>query len=152
MKPIITLAVAVFCFLTLSLSMQAHAFSLFGKFETVTANEDGVVAIPVDQVNDGKAHYFDYKAKGKEIRFFLVRSADGVIRAAFDACDVCYRSRKGYSQSGDYMVCNNCGMRFHSTRINVVKGGCNPSPLKRERRGDQMIIRAEDILSGARYF
>ncbi len=152
MKSIRLVTVLALCLLALSLALQAQAFSIFGKFQTVAPDQNGVAAIPVDQVNDGKAHYFKYMADGKEIRFFLIKSKDGVIRAAFDACDVCYRSRKGYSQSGDYMVCNNCGMRFHSTRINVVKGGCNPSPLRRVKKDGQMLITKQDILSGARYF
>jgi hypothetical protein len=56
-----------------------------------------------------------------------MKSADGVIRAAYDACDVCYRERKGYHQEGDDMVCNNCGRHFPSTSIEsagvtLVKG------------------------------
>ena len=110
------------------------------------------LTIPVSEVNDGKAHYFSIDMDGKEIRFFVVRSKDGKIRAAFDACDVCYRSKKGYSQQGDFMVCNNCGMRFHSTRINVVKGGCNPSPLERRTEDDKLIISLDAVRSGAKYF
>lgn len=110
------------------------------------------LSIPIDEVNDGKAHYYSIDLDGKEIRFFVVRSKDGIIRAAFDACDVCYRAKKGYAQQGDFMVCNNCGMRFHSTRINVVKGGCNPSPLERRTEGDKLIISLDAVKSGAMYF
>ncbi|WP_421900253.1 DUF2318 domain-containing protein [Maridesulfovibrio sp.] len=110
------------------------------------------LSIPINEVNDGQAHYYSIDLDGKEIRFFVVRSKDGIIRAAFDACDVCYRSKKGYSQQGDFMVCNNCGMRFHSTRINVVKGGCNPSPLERKTAGDKLIISLDAVRSGAIYF
>lgn len=109
------------------LSTPAHALFGFGKFETVEP-KNGAVTIPVADVSDGEAHYYTYEIPGKNINFFLLKSNDGVIRAAFDACDVCFREKKGYSQDGDFMVCNNCGMRFHSSRINEVKGGCNPSP------------------------
>ncbi|ACS78750.1 DUF2318 domain-containing protein [Maridesulfovibrio salexigens] len=113
---------------------------------------DKELSIPINEVNDGQAHYYSVNLDGKEIRFFVVRSKDGIIRAAFDACDVCYRSKKGYSQQGDFMVCNNCGMRFHSTRINVVKGGCNPSPLARETKDDKLVISLDAVRSGAMYF
>lgn len=113
---------------------------------------DQELSIPISDVNDGQAHYYSIDMDGKEIRFFVVRSKDGIIRAAFDACDVCYRSNKGYSQQGDFMICNNCGMRFHSTRINVVNGGCNPSPLERETKGDKLVISLEAVRSGAMYF
>lgn len=129
----------------------AQAFFSFGKYQAVEA-ADGTVSIPVADVSDGNAHYFSYAHDGGEVKFFVIKSRDGVLRAAFDACDVCYRSQKGYSQDGDTMVCNNCGQKFHTTRINVVRGGCNPAPLEREVRGDDLIIAVEDILTGASYF
>jgi uncharacterized membrane protein len=101
---------------------------------------------------DGKARHFDYPANGLTIRYFVLKSADGVIRAAFDACDVCWPAGKGYYQEGDEMVCRNCGRRFASVLINEVKGGCNPAPLHRTIQGDQLIIKAEDIIQGQTYF
>ena len=74
--------------------------------------------------DDGQAKFYRYRtAGGRDIKFFVMKSSDGVVRAAFDACDVCYRARRGYYQSGDVMVCRNCGRTFPSTRINVVQGG-----------------------------
>jgi uncharacterized membrane protein len=111
------------------------------------------VTVPVSTFDDGKAKYFSYQAPdGKTIKFFALKSSDGVIRAAFDACDVCYQSKKGYRQEGNFMVCNNCGQRFVSTRINEIKGGCNPSPLEREIEGGNLVIAVADILTGSRYF
>ncbi len=81
-----------------------------------------------------------------------MKSSDGVMRAAFDACDVCFREKKGYRQEGDVMVCNNCGQRFPSTKINVLKGGCNPAPLGRTVQGDSLVINASDIEQGGWYF
>ena len=75
-----------------------------------------------------------------------------MVRAAFDACDVCYAAKKGYRQEGNFMVCNNCGQKFISTRINEVRGGCNPAPLERKIVGDKLVIATADILTGARYF
>jgi uncharacterized membrane protein len=101
----------------------------------------------------GKAQYYEYKTEdGIRIKYFIIKSADGVIRAAFDACDVCWREGKGYAQKGDFMVCRNCGQRFASLRINEVKGGCNPGPLAREIKGGNVVIKTSDILEGKRYF
>ena len=111
------------------------------------------ITVPVSTFDDGKAKYFSYKApSGKTIKFFALKSSDGVIRAAFDACDVCYQSKKGYRQEGDFMVCNNCGQRFASVRVNEVKGGCNPSPLERKIEGENLVIAVADILTGSKYF
>jgi uncharacterized membrane protein len=110
------------------------------------------VRYPVSMFADGKARHFDYSANGLTIRYFVLKSADGVIRAAFDACDVCWPAGKGYYQEGDEMVCRNCGRRFASMLINEVKGGCNPAPLNRSIQGDQLIIKPEDIVQGQTYF
>ncbi len=113
---------------------------------------NGEVRIDLSQINDGQAHYFSFAAKDAVIPFFVIKSVDGVMRAAFDACDVCYREKKGYRQEGDQMVCNNCNMKFRSDLINVVKGGCNPAPLNRRIDGQQLVILDTDILKGAWYF
>ena len=110
------------------------------------------VDYPVSLFSDGKAKHFEYAFNGSIIRYFVLQSADGIVRAAFDACDVCWQSGKGYSQSGNEMVCNNCNRRFASDRINEVKGGCNPAPLERTIQGDRLVIRVNDIVQGQQYF
>jgi uncharacterized membrane protein len=114
--------------------------------------ESGEVRIPVSQIDDGKAHFFSYQAGGNTVRFFVLQSGDGVIRAAFDACDVCFREQRGYSQAGDAMVCNNCGQKFVSERINEVKGGCNPAPINRRVQNGHVVIAAADLARGSGYF
>ena len=103
---------------------------------------------------DGQAKYYSYKTpQGLEIRYFLLKSSDGVIRAAFDSCDTCWSSGKGYRQEGDFMVCNNCGLRFASVKINEIKGGCNPAPLTRAASGGKIIVKVKDIVEqGSFYF
>jgi uncharacterized membrane protein len=111
------------------------------------------VTYPAGQFDNGKARHFDYRTpEGVKVRYFILKSSDGVIRAAFDACDVCWREDKGYEQKGDVMVCRNCGRRFLSTRINEVSGGCNPVPLARKVEGGKVVIAVADILQGRRYF
>ncbi len=95
----------------------------------------GDVRLDTAQFDDGQARFYRYtSADGRDIRFFVLKSADGVIRAAFDTCDVCYRARKGYRQVWDTMVCNNCGQTFRSVDVNALQGGCNPVPLDRVSR------------------
>ena len=86
------------------------------------------------------------------IRYFILKSSDGIIRAAFDACDVCWPAGKGYYQDGDYMVCRNCGRRFASVLVNEVQGGCNPAPLNRSIQNDKVVIQIKDIQEGRQYF
>ena len=101
----------------------------------------------------GTAKFFDYKlSDNKPVRFFVIKSSDGVYRAALDACDTCYHAKKGYHQEGDDMICNNCGLHFHSSQINEVHGGCNPVGLPRTIEGSQLVIKASELESRGAYF
>ena len=118
----------------------------------VNAGAGGEVAIPLSELS-GKARFYEYAAaSGKTVRFFAMKSSDGVYRAAVDSCDVCFAAKKGYHQEGDDMVCNKCGNRFHSTQVNEVRGGCNPVGLDRAVSGDKLVIKASDLDAGASYF
>ncbi|WP_022662950.1 DUF2318 domain-containing protein [Paucidesulfovibrio longus] len=130
---------------------DAQAFGFFSKYKSVEA-VNGVVTVPVEEVDDGSAHFFEFDANGRSVRFFVLKSSDGVIRAAFDACDVCFEARKGYVQNGDFMICQNCGQKFHSARINEVRGGCNPAPLERTYDSNSVKFNVADIAAGAGYF
>lgn len=118
-----------------------------------TGSESGDVIIPIADLQSGKAKFFDYKLpSGAPVRFFAIKSADGAYRAALDACDTCFHAKKGYHQAGDDMICNNCGMKFHTSRVNEVSGGCNPVGLERSVAGDNLVIKAGELEKGAKYF
>jgi uncharacterized membrane protein len=111
------------------------------------------VAFPVNDFADGNAKHFRHRFDdGITVKYFILKSSDGVIRAAFDACDVCWPAGKGYYQENDVMVCRNCGRKFASVLVNEVKGGCNPAPLNRKVEGDEVVIQVADIAAGKQYF
>ena len=115
-------------------------------------NNASQVSFPASLFEDGKARHFEHVAGEFNIKYFVLKSSDGIIRAAFDACDVCWPAGKGYFQEGDYMVCRNCGRKFGSVLVNEVKGGCNPAPLNRRVENGKVVIEVKDILDGRRYF
>ena len=133
-------------------------YSLSGKntvdsnLQAVMTADAEVVSYPANLFEDGKARHFKYQNDDITVRYFILRSSDGVIRAAFDACDVCWPEGKGYVQDGTVMICRNCGRRFESVKVNEVQGGCNPAPLKRTIQGDQVVILEEDLKKGHSYF
>jgi uncharacterized membrane protein len=111
------------------------------------------VTYQVSDFADGKARHYSLKSpEGITVRYFLLKAKDGSVRAAFDACDVCWRSNKGFVQEGDNMVCKNCGRRFASVQVGQVRGGCNPGPLTVNVQGDQVRIKKADIYEGQHYF
>jgi uncharacterized membrane protein len=132
-------------------AVSVFAFSL-GKYEKVKTNGD-VVTIATSKLSDGKARFYKFEDGGKEITFFAVKSADGSFKTAFDACDSCYRAKKGYEQQGDKMNCKNCNQKFAVNRLGPnATGGCNPGFLPHQLNGSVISIKASDLKSGARYF
>lgn len=123
-----------------------------GGHQLVKADKDGKIQLAAADYADGKARFYRFEGRSGPVDFFVVRSSDGVIRTAFDTCDVCYRERKGYRQEGNDMVCNNCDQHFRTDLVNVVKGGCNPAPLNRRQLGATITIVANDIEAGSGYF
>lgn len=125
---------------------------LFAAFLPLAARAaDDVVTIPLKDVS-AEARFFKETINGTTVKFFLVKAPDGSVRSALDACEVCYPHRKGYKQSGDFMVCVNCGQKFHVSRVGLVKGGCNPHPLPSVVEGDRVVIKKSDLAEGVRFF
>ncbi len=131
---------------------------LFKKSPAENAKAAGVVEtadavkIPLKALDPGKALSLSLESEGRRLYYFALKSQDGAYRAALDACDVCYRTNRGYRQEGDLMVCNNCGQTFPSNRIGEIKGGCNPHPLARGIEGQYLVIKRADIVAGKEHF
>ena len=91
MRPTLKRFTGVFVVLVLMCTAgKAWAWFGMGKFTEVKP-ENGVLALPLKDISDGKAHYYTATSdKGISVKFFVVKSHDGVIRAAVDACDVCF--------------------------------------------------------------
>ncbi|MEW5774951.1 MAG: DUF2318 domain-containing protein [Thermodesulfobacteriota bacterium] len=145
------IALAVLAVLLLSAG-ASQAFLGFGGSHQTVKLQNGTASTPLSALADGKARYFQAEVNGGTVRFFLVKDQAGGVRAAFDACDVCWREHKGYTQDGAYMVCNNCGQAFPIARIGAVQGGCNPSPLAFSVDAKAVTIKAPDLAAGLRYF
>ena len=112
--------------LGMSLALATSAFA----GGTITPGGD--LKIPKKEVTS-TVKFYPYKAGGVMMEVLALRAPDGTIRTAFNTCQVCYASGRGYyTQKGEYLVCNNCGNRFLARQVELVKGGCNPVPITRE--------------------
>jgi len=102
------------------------------KGKTVQAEGDKIL-INENEVNDENLHAFNYYSPkaGKNLYFFIIKASDGTYRAAANACEVCFGAKKGFTQVGDLIKCENCGTTYTKDQIAVIKGGCNPRPISR---------------------
>ena len=133
------------------------SLGLIGNYIASQARENGLspaepvvpvgdeIRIPLAGLAGGEAKFFRYSADGQDARFFVLRGSDGVSRAALDACEICYASKRGYSQRGDEMVCRKCEQSFPSALINEVTGGCHPIGLPRTMDGEHLVLQASQI-------
>jgi len=153
----ILLAVAIACaavaiYFVIKASSDKPATTSVTSNASASAPATGDIRIPLSDLT-AKAKFFDYTlSDNRQVRFFALKSSDGVYRAALDACDTCYHAKKGYHQEGDDMVCNNCGLHFHSAQVNEVHGGCNPVGLPRSIDGEYLVIKTSDLEGRKQYF
>jgi len=100
------------------------------------------------------AQYIPVEADGVKMEIIAVKASDDTIRLAFNTCQVCYDSGRGYyEQDGDVFVCQNCGNRFKTTQIGVKRGGCNPVGIYDEwvTQDDEGITIPLDLIKQAEY-
>ncbi|MDR2156206.1 MAG: DUF2318 domain-containing protein [Clostridiales Family XIII bacterium] len=124
-----------------------------GQQET-SATPEGIVSegealvIPVSDITD-TASFYTVEVEGTQMEVIAVKAPDGAVRTAFNTCHVCYDSGRGYyEQSGDKLVCRNCGNRFAMDRVETEAGGCNPWPIFAEDKTvtDESITISYDFL------
>lgn len=81
------------------------------------------------------ASFFPVEVDGTRMEVIAVKDSEGNIRTAFNTCQICYDSGRGYYvQSGNYLVCQNCGNRFSMDQVEIESGGCNPWPIFAENK------------------
>ena len=101
-----------------------------GSAENVTSiKKNGYLAIPIADLSQA-ASFYKADIDGTEIELVALKDSKGNLRTAFNACQVCYSSGKGYYvQDGNYLVCQNCGNSFTIDQVGIASGGCNPWPI-----------------------
>ncbi len=113
--------------------------------------KDSDIVIPTSSVTE-QAAFYPAIMNGTRLEVIAVKAPDGTIRTAFNTCQVCYGSGRGfYVQEGDRLVCQNCGNRFSMSDVEVTRGGCNPVPITDEYKtvDNQNIIISKDYLAQA---
>jgi uncharacterized membrane protein len=105
--------------------------------------ENGLVSIPVSQVNDNKLHRFSFLTKDNiTVRFIVINKGNGLFGVGLDACDIC--GIVGYYQRGDDIVCLNCDVVINKVTIGFP-GGCNPIPLPNQVENGSIQINVDEL-------
>jgi uncharacterized membrane protein len=116
----------------------------------VITNRD--LVIPIAEITEN-AIFYPVDIQGTRVEVLAVKAPDGTIRTAFNTCQVCYGSGRGfYKQQETVLVCQNCGNRFRMSRVGVSSGGCNPVPIFAQDKTvtDTTITISKDFLTQAK--
>ena len=117
---------AVIFILAAGTTLYAQSTAL-NQRKPVIADQD--LVIRVAEIT-GNALFFPVDIDGLRMEVLAVKAPDGTIRTAFNTCQVCYNSGKGYFvQTGTVLVCQNCGNRYRMNQVERRAGGCNPVPI-----------------------
>ena len=109
------------------------------------------LVIPVEEVSE-TAQFYPIEVDGTDMEIIAVKDSGGTIRTAFNTCQVCYGSGRGYYvQQGDALVCQNCGNRYTVDMVEVQSGGCNPYPIFADNKteDENSILISYDFLHEA---
>ena len=123
------------------------------RFERVGPDKAGLVQLGVGDLGRGDVRFFRFLNSGnQEVRFFVARDRHGELQVALDANEVCYKLKRGYTPSGEWLVCNKCEKSFRVDEVNAGGGGCKPIPLKFTQEDAGVVLSEAEILTGWRYF
>lgn len=130
---VIVIGIAAFTFLNSGKNDEIIAEK--SKPTAISAtDENGDMVIQISDVTE-TATFYGYDELDTYIEVLAVKSSDGTIRTAFNTCQVCYASGRGYYvQQGDVLICQNCGNRFRMSDVEVTRGGCNPVPISNDMK------------------
>jgi len=106
---------------------------------------NGLVKIPVAEVQDGSLHLFTLNAKGQSIRFMVIKKPNGY-GTALDACLIC--GAEGYRQDGQNVICRHCASAIYIPSIGQ-KGGCNPIGFTSHVDGPDVVIDVSSVTKAA---
>ncbi len=109
------------------------------------------VFVPVDQLEDGHLHRFEYNIPdGGDVRWIAIKKPGAAsYGVGLDACSVC--GDAGYFERNGQVVCKRCDVVMNINTIGF-KGGCNPIPLEYRVENGYIIIPLQAIIDGEKHF
>ena len=113
--------------------------------------ERGKVIIDPRYLEEKSPEFFSVTLNKKRVNFLIVK-VNGSVESYLDACENCYRFKKGYRIEGPYVICKYCGSTYPLDSLRTGLGSCHPMPLKGKMEGDKYYISLREIEKAGRYF
>jgi hypothetical protein len=144
---VVILAAGIFTVL-LIMNVLARENDILGNREGNIVSGEDLVILKSDITETAK--FYPYQLGDIKLEILAVMANDGSMRTAFNTCQVCFDSGRGYYvQEGNLLVCQNCGNVFQIEQVEKIKGGCNPVPITKENKieDDTNIVISKDFIA-----
>ena len=111
----------------IGIKMSGKLGELSNDSVSKSTNQD--LVIPISEISE-TVKFYPVNVEGTNLEVLSVKAPDGTIRTAFNTCQICYDSGRGYyKQEGNLLICQNCGNQYPMDRVEIESGGCNPWPI-----------------------
>lgn len=102
-----------------------------------TSDKSNAGDLVISKSDVTSAKFYQYNIDNTKMEVIALKASDGTIRTAFNTCQVCYSSGRGYYKvNGNTLVCQNCGNVFRFDQVEKERGGCNPVPILSKDKSD----------------
>lgn len=89
-------------------------------------DDEGNLVIHADRLSPDQVSFIGI-SENSRIELLARLGDDGTVKAALGTCQSCNGSpRAYYTQEGDKLKCNNCGLTFPISVLDSPGGGCHP--------------------------
>jgi len=146
LKKMIVISILVLAFVIIAIVLVTNIFGDNAKSggKKTSVDKDSNLVIQKSEISE-KVKFYPVEVDGTKLEVLAVKASDNTIRTAFNTCQVCYSSGRGYYiQEGNALVCQNCGNRFGMNDVEVTRGGCNPVPIE---EGDKTVTDTDITIS-----
>ena len=117
--------------------------------QMVMLHEDGMVHIPLADLEPGQLNIYMYQGPEANVSFMVIKRDEGDIAVALNACNIC--PARGYHQEGSILICDNCNAPINMETVGM-SGGCNPIPLPASLVDGEVLIASSDLLGAQAKF
>ena len=119
--------------------------------EAVSAmDENGHLIIYADKLSSERISFI-WVSDDSRIELLTRVGDDGMVKAALGTCQSCNGSpRAYYTQEGDKLKCNNCGLTFPISVLDNPGGGCHPIMLDEtllQYQGNDLVMDLSSLLA-----
>jgi uncharacterized membrane protein len=98
------------------------------------------VIIDISDLKPGIPVFYTHFHKKKKISFFVVKIGEDTVMSFLDACNICYRYKKGYKYQDGLLICNYCKEKYRIEQIAVGTGNCYPIKLAGRLENGKYLI------------